>query len=78
MVIIPSLSKGTPFDKGKMYMWEKGVSKEKGFYYWILKCDPITASRLYSALCTHLGRVSTTKCINDKVNWLDSEYDFII
>lgn len=59
-------------------MWEKGFSKEKGFYYWILKCNPITATRLCSTLCTYLGRVSTTKCINDKVNWLDSEYDFII
>lgn len=59
-------------------MWKKGFSETLGFFYWILKCDSITASRLYSAMCSYLGPVSLTQCLNGKVNWLDNDYDFII
>lgn len=59
-------------------MWKSGYSSAIDRFYSYCKVDNVTASLLNTFVCDYVGRLSTTQCTNDTVNWVKGDYNFII
>ncbi|MBE5899949.1 MAG: hypothetical protein E7279_10155 [Lachnospiraceae bacterium] len=57
--------------------WKSGFNKEIGLYYWICKVSNVEASQMYSSYCDRERRLAIT-CTNEKVNWVEGDYNFIV